>query len=178
VRVRRMRMTRVRMSGPSVRAHRRRGAARVAGERVMRRVRLYPVLPGRRLLPLNSFGRRFSSRADSHRTAVRACRNKLLGNIECVPCGRGRSGERVMILRRCGCGRDCRSRRGNVDGRLKLLPVLLLLLLGLLLVIGACAVPAASATVEHPPRELPPRHLSEMTTGKVSRGRELDRRIE
>lgn len=73
-----------------------------------------------------------------------------------VPCGWGRSRE-GMILRCRGCGWNRRSRRWNVDGRLKLLPVLLLLLLlGLLLVIGTCAVPATSAPVEHPPRDLPP----------------------
>lgn len=47
----RVRVPRVRMTRASVRTHRRRGAARVAGERVMRRVCLHPVLPGRRLLP-------------------------------------------------------------------------------------------------------------------------------
>lgn len=70
-----------------------------------------------------------------------------------------------MILRRRGCGRDRRPRRGNVDRRLELLTVLLLLLLLGLLVIGTCAVPATSAPVEHPlsHRELPPRHLTKMS---------------
>lgn len=73
------------------------------------------------------------------------------GKVDYVPCGRGRGGEGV-ILRRRGCGWNRRPGRGNVDGRLELLPVLLLLL-GLLLVVGTCAVPATSAPVEHPPRE-------------------------
>lgn len=51
VRMSRVRVSRVRMTRTGVRTHRRRGAARVAGERVMRRVCLHPVLPGRRLLP-------------------------------------------------------------------------------------------------------------------------------
>lgn len=51
VRMSRVRVSRVRMTRTSVRTHRRRGAARVAGERVMRRVCLHPVLPGRRLFP-------------------------------------------------------------------------------------------------------------------------------
>lgn len=51
VRMRRVRVSRVRVTRTGVRTHRRRGAARVAGERVMRRVCLDSVLPGRRLLP-------------------------------------------------------------------------------------------------------------------------------
>lgn len=82
-----------------------------------------------------------------------------------LPGGRTGTGERVVLSRRCGC-RGCRRCRWNggprgrhVDGRLELLAVLLLLLLGLLLVVGTRAVPAASAPVEHPPRKLEPRHL-------------------
>lgn len=51
MRMRRMRMSRMRMARSSVRPHRRRGTARMTGERVMRRIRLHSVLPGRRLLP-------------------------------------------------------------------------------------------------------------------------------
>lgn len=67
------------------------------------------------------------------------------------------SGRRGRRRRRCR--RDGRPGGRNVDGCLELLSVLLLLLLGLLLVVGTRAVTTASAPVEHPPRELTPRHL-------------------
>lgn len=82
-----------------------------------------------------------------------------------LPSRRARAGEGMVLgrgrgCRRCGRGRDRRPRGRHVDGRLKLLAVLLLLLLlRLLLVIRAGAVPATSAPVKHPPRELTPRHL-------------------
>lgn len=63
VRMSRVRVSRVRMTRTSVRTHRRRGAARVAGERVMRRVRLHPVLPGRRLLPSGRIYRSINHRS-------------------------------------------------------------------------------------------------------------------
>lgn len=149
-----MRMSRMRMAGSSMRPHRRRGTARVTGERVMRRIRLHSVLPGRRFLPSKNQAY-FTFSSFKH-----VVRTYDLSKIV-VPCGRGRSREGV-ILRRRSCGWNRRSGRWNVDGRLKLLPVLLLLLLGLLLVVGTCAVPATSAPVEHPPRELPPWHLPKM----------------
>lgn len=155
--VRRVRMPGVRVAGTGVRPHRRRGAARVSGERVMR-VRFHSVLPGRRLLPSKDHAyftfSSFQARAYDLSKIV-------------IPCGRGRSREGV-VLRRRGCGWDRRSGRRHVDGRLELLPVLLLLLLGLLLVVGTCPVPATSAPVEHPPRELPLWHLPKMNVSTIN----------
>lgn len=65
MRVRRVRVPRVRVTVPRVRPHPRCGAARVTGERVVRRVRLHSVLPGCRLLP-------------SVRTLVTSVHEKLL----------------------------------------------------------------------------------------------------
>lgn len=158
------------------------GAARVAGERVVGRVRLDSMLPrGCCLLPFVSF--RFvwfrveersigalvgSVERERREERNGRCRPPLTAdgtpNVD-LPGGRTGTGERVVLSRRCGC-RGCRRCRWNggprgrhVDGRLELLAVLLLLLLGLLLVVGTRAVPAASAPVEHPPRKLEPRHL-------------------